>query len=206
MKSIFIVSLICTFFTFNSVSANINYSSDDNYTTYNEIVTDLEKNTKTHTPSYFTDTQLHFGAGYSNSFINLSGSQYANNVHLQGFQVGFGMDFTPNFIMEVSYTNFTPQSRKQREYSMSEYGLRGIFRSHFSEIIAGRLGFGISARNLEVSGADFTTPTSQIFGGTELKFGPKASIIAEIAYKDSFTNNTPERNALDLTVRIDGHF
>lgn len=186
--------------------ASAAFEEDETYSDYSEIVNELQTKDTSREPDYFTDTNLHFGAGYSNSLTRLSGDGIASRVSLQGFQVGFGMDFTQNFLTEVSYTNYTPHKKDGNEYSLQEYALRGIFQSPISQIIIGRLGFGLASRNLEISGRDYRDPASQLFGGLEAKFGNKASVVTELAFKDSFTNDTPERTALDLSVRIDGHF
>ena len=68
------------------------------------------------------------------------------------------------------------------------------------------MGFGVSSRSIEIDGKGYDDPLSQLFAGVEAKLGTKASIITEVAYKDSFTNDTPEKSAVDLTIRVDGHF
>lgn len=185
------------------------------YDDYDSIIGDLSSHTTARNQEALFDLdtmKLHAGFGFNNTLIDLrSHANAPDKVTLQGFQLSLGVDlFSPNIITEVGLVNYNSESKGSYSYGLKEFDLKTYYRYHLNRIIAMRGGIGLGVRYFSVDGPEgdqeYTNPVSQILVGGEAKMGKLLSFVTELSYKNSMASNAPERSAVDLTFRVDGHF
>lgn len=193
------------------------YTDEDfnQYEDYDSIVGDLSSRTSTRSNDAVLDLdsmKLHAGFGFNNTLVNLRpNGNNPDKVTLQGFQLSLGVDlFSPNLITEVGLINYNSISKESYKYSLKEFDLKTYYRHHLNRIVAMRGGVGLGVRYMDISSkdgsSDHTIPISQILIGGEAKMGKILSFVTELSYKNAMTSGSPEKSAMDLAFRVDGHF
>jgi hypothetical protein len=191
------------------------YDQEENYEDYDSIVGDLSSRTSNNNNGDILNLdamKLHAGFGFTNTLIDLRSTPNGpSKITLQGFQLSMGLDlFSPNVITEVGLINYNSETKDSYTYDMKEFDIKTYYRYHLNRIIALRGGIGLGIRDMDVDSpagsASYTDPVSQILLGGEAKLGRSLSFLSELSYKNSLTGGTPERGAMDLIFRVDGHF
>jgi hypothetical protein len=206
--------LVCTLLLTQTTFAYVD-EDFDNYESYDSIVGDLSNRTSFKRNDKLIDLdsmKLHVGFGFNNTLINLRQTgDGPDKITLQGLQLSLGIDlFSPNFVTEVGLVNYNSNTKNEYKYGLREFDLKTYYRHHLNRIIALRGGIGLGIRYLDINSpsesTDHTIPVSQILAGGEAKLGKTLSFVTELSYKNAMTGGTPEKSAIDLTFRVDGHF
>ena len=219
-RGVFFMKILMTLlmaFGFMTTQNAIAFTEEDydHYESYDSIVGDLSNRTSYKSQEKVLDLdsmKLHVGFGFNNTLTNLKKNGNApDKITLQGFQLSLGVDlFSPNVITEVSLINYNSNTKNEYKYGMKEFDLKTYYRHHLNRIMALRGGVGLGVRYLDISApegsSDYTTPISQILAGAEAKLGKTLSFVTELSYKNAMTGSAPEKSAVDLTFRVDGHF
>ncbi len=201
------------------ISAGTAFAYDEDYNSYEDydsIVGDLSSRTTGRRSEDLIDLdsmKLHAGFGMTNTLIDLrSNGNNPGKVTLQGFQISLGIDlFSPNVVTEVGLINYNSVSKDSYKYSLKEFDLKTYYRHHLNRIVALRGGAGLGVRYFDIrdpenGSTEYTNPVAQLLVGGEAKLGKKLSFITELSYKNSMSSASPEKGALDLAFKVDGHF
>lgn len=216
MKIISIITVLSALLlSFSQVAFAFEEEDYNSYEDYDSIVGDLSNRTSGGSDEILNldSMKLHAGFGMNNSLINLKSENGSpDQVTLQGFQISLGIDlFSPNVVTEVALMNFNSEVKENHKYSLKEFDLKTYYRHHMNRIVAIRGGAGLGVRYFEINrpnsgSTDYTNPVAQILVGAEAKLGKKLSFVTELTYKNAMSSVSPEKSALDLGFRVDGHF
>ncbi len=209
-----IISL-CLLATFTSTSFAAT-DEDESSMGFDSIVKDLSSNTSSIAPlspgsDPFDYVMIHFGVGLVNSYISYeSNVGPVSGIH-QGFQATLGIDlFSKNWQAEGAVRTFGEAEINNTRASLHEFDLKIIytFTSHSS--LEPFMGAGVAARYLDVTEggkvSKFTTPSSIINIGTAYKLSDGIAIAGEVSYRKPFVDETAERSAVDLALRLNTNF
>jgi len=183
---------------------------------YDDLVNQLsQKRQSIATPDTdpFDSIKIHAGFGLIGSAnkVNVEGD---NATKWQsGFQISLGVDlFSPHWGAEGDVRNFGQARSGTETRSLREYDLKFFHRNHFSQTAGYRVGAGVGTRYLkiddEVNGVFIqdNTPTAVLFGGIDAYASKGLSFGIEAGWRNSMINATADRNAMDLTLRLDTYF
>lgn len=216
MKIISIITILSALLlSFSQTAFAFEEEDYSSYEDYDSIVGDLSSRTSARNDDLLNldAMKLHAGFGMNNTLIDLkSESGSPDRVTLQGFQISLGIDlFSPNIVTEVALMNFNSEVKDDYKYSLKEFDIKTYYRHHLNRIVAVRGGAGLGIRYFEINNpnagsTDYTNPVAQLLFGAEAKLGKKLSFVTELSYKNAMSSTSPERSALDLGFRVDGHF
>lgn len=163
----------------------------------------------------FDNIQLHAGFGLITSANNVNTGGSRDVLKYQnGFQLSLGIDlFSPNWTAETALRNFGQARSGTETRSLREFDLKLMHRDSLGSDKAGfRLGAGIGNRYLKIDDPDNginindNTPTALFFGGIDAFASKNLSLGIEAGVRTSMINQTADRSAVDLTVRMDTYF
>lgn len=160
------------------------------------------------------DIKLHAGFGLITSANNVNTGQGRDTLKYQnGFQLSLGIDlFSPYWSSELAIRNFGQAKSGTETRSLREFDLKFMNRNHLSEGAGYRLGAGIGNRYLKIDddyngvAIDDSTPTALFFGGIDAYVNKNISFGIEGGLRTSMVNQTADKSAFDLTVRLDTYF
>jgi len=162
----------------------------------------------------FDDIQLHAGFGLitSANSVNTGGARDVLKYQ-NGFQLSLGIDlFSPNWTAETAIRNFGQARSGTETRSLREFDLKFMHRDSIKDKLGFRLGTGIGNRYLIIDDAENNiaindnTPTALFFGGLDVFASKKLSIGIEAGLRTSMINQTADKSAADITVRMDTYF
>lgn len=162
----------------------------------------------------FDDIQLHAGLGLitSANSVNTGGEKDVLKYQ-NGFQLSLGIDlFSPHWTAETALRNFGQAKSGTETRSLREFDLKFMHRDTLSGKAGFRLGAGIGNRYLKIDdptnniGINDNTPTALFFGGIDAFASKKLSLGLEAGLRTSMINQTADKSAVDLTVRLDTYF
>lgn len=139
---------------------------------------------------------------------------FADGSHVflgqKGIQAAFGIDlFSPNWLAEGTARTFAESEDPPIHVSLQEFELKVITHDRLSHELGYRMGAGLSARYMNVRhGADsttYTTPTGLATAGLDLFLSEKASVGVEVTGRSAMITDTPDKNSIDATLRVDFH-
>lgn len=161
----------------------------------------------------FDSIQLHAGVGVANLMEMIS---FDDGTHAfmgqRGLQVSAGIDlFSPNWMTEGTFRNFGETEDSAIRISMQEWELKVIYKDRLARALGFRAGGGLSARYLTVRAPkaaqiDFTTPSTVANLGLDYFLSDVLSIGADISGRTAMVTDTPDKNSVDITLRVDTHF
>jgi hypothetical protein len=161
----------------------------------------------------FASLQIHAGFGLTAAAnrVNINGT---NSFKYQsGFQLSAGIDlFTPHWVAEGALRNFGQIQSGTEVRTLREYDLKVLYRDLLDAKLGYRAGLGLGTRYMRISdeawGTNFSsdTPTSLLFGGLDFYANKNLSFGLEGALRSAMVNSTIDRNAGDLTLRMDCYF
>lgn len=156
--------------------------------------------------------KIHAGLGLLTSANNVNTGRGSDTIKYQnGFQLSLGIDlFSPQWAAETTLRNFGQAKSGSETRSLREFDLKLMHRDMMSSSSGYRFGAGIGTRYLKVDDIDVniddSTPTALIFGGLDIYAAKNFSVGAEAGFRTSMVNQTADRGALDLTIRLDTYF
>ncbi len=156
--------------------------------------------------------KIHAGVGLLTSANNVNTGRGSDTMKYQnGFQLSLGIDlFSPEWASEMALRNFGQARSGSETRSLREFDLKLMRRDHISSSTGFRAGAGIGTRFLKINDVDVniddSTPTAMIFGGLDIYAAKNFSVGAEAGFRTSMVNQTADKGALDLTIRLDTYF
>jgi hypothetical protein len=223
-----LISIYAIGFSFSAFAAS-GFSSgsqgdDAEVLGYDSIINDLNREAArpvisvsrarpTPTESSLDSLTLHFGVGIANLMEMISFDD-GSHVFLgqRGIQVAGGIDlFSPNWQTEGTYRNFGESEDGSTKVTMQEWELKFIYKDHLQKMLGLRAGGGLSARYMSVHSPrlpreEFTTPSMVATVGLDAFVSDAFSIGADLTGRSAMITETPDRNSIDVTLRMDTHF
>ncbi len=161
----------------------------------------------------FSEVKIHFGVAFVNSVFSLKtpdgGSLQASQ---SGFQANLGIDLlSENWIAEGVIRSYNQTEYKEGTLSANEFDLRVLYVNPFSATWKMHFGTGIGARTLKIdwensANKTYQSPTSIFLIGINTYITNSVSLGAEIAARTPMTDETPDDTAMEMSLRLDGHF
>lgn len=181
---------------------------------YDDLVNQLNaKKSSVRKNSYdpLDNNMIHAGFGLvttANS-MNINGTD--STKYQNGFQISVGIDlFSPQWAAEAALRNFGQANSGTETRSLREFDLKLMRRDALTAGAGYRLGAGIGSRYMKLSDENISiednTPTGVLFGGVDMFATKSLSIGMEAGLRTAMVNNTADRNAFDLMVRLDTYF
>ncbi|OQW46862.1 MAG: hypothetical protein A4S09_02845 [Proteobacteria bacterium SG_bin7] len=188
---------------------------DESSIGFDSIVKDLTSSTSSIAQLPGSDpfdyVMIHFGVGLVNSYISYhSNVGPVSGLH-QGFQATLGIDlFSKNWQAEGAVRTFSETEINNTRASLHEFDLKIIYTFTSYSSLEPYMGLGVAARYLDVTESGkvskFTTPSSILNLGTAYKLSDGIAIAGEVSYRKPFIDETAERSAVDLALRLNTHF
>ncbi len=154
---------------------------------------------------------IHFGVGLVSSYLSYEAAVGPVSGVQQGFQATLGIDlFSKNWQAEGAVRSFAETEINKTRASLHEFDLKIVysFTSHSS--LAPFMGLGVAARYLDVIENDknskYTTPASILFLGSSFNLSENVAIGGEVSYRRPLIDETAERSAVDLALRLNTNF
>jgi hypothetical protein len=157
--------------------------------------------------------KIHAGFGLitSANSVNVQGKD--SFKYQNGFQISLGIDlFSANWAAETALRNFGQAFSGTETRSLREFDLKLMRRDLISSTMGYRMGAGIGTRYLKIDDSaqnlsiNDSTPASLFFAGLDAYLSKNMSLGIEAGLRSSMVNQTADKNAADLTVRLDSYF
>lgn len=128
----------------------------------------------------------------------------------KGIQASFGIDlFSSNWLAEGTARTFNEAEDNAKRPALQEFELKVIYRDRLSRQVGIRVGGGLSARYLSVKRPDdtyiYTTPTSVATMGLDIFMNDTVSFGFDLSGRSAMVADTPDKNSIDTTLRLDFH-
>jgi hypothetical protein len=209
------------------------YDEDSaDYTSYDSIVDDLQKQTAKQPAATtsrtsarkgwfsaspaasgdpFENVWIHAGVGFAQTTQNLTlpnGVQSYMAGH--GVQAALGIDILgPNLSAEGTVRTFGESEDSSSKISLKEFDLKILFKARHSSF-GFRAGGGLSARYMTVRSGldtyDVTTPASVLTLGGDIYLTPAVSLGLDLSTRNAMISDTFDKSSYDGTIRVDTHF
>lgn len=158
--------------------------------------------------------KLHAGVGLISSANSVNTGRGQDAIKFQnGFQLSLGIDlFSPKWAAETALRNFGQARSGTESRSLREFDLKVMHRDLFSSTAGYRLGAGIGNRYLKIDdeangiAVNDNTPTALFFGGVDAYVSKNMSLGMEGGLRTSMINQTADKSAVDVTIRLDTYF
>ncbi len=213
-KKILILALLVLGFSSKSFAAVDD--DDDSAMSFDSIVKDLSSSRSSLAPSDsgtdpFDLVLIHFGIGFVSSYISYEANQGPVSGMQQGFQAALGIDlFSRNWQAEGTVRSFSETQVKDTRASLHEFDLKIQYTFISYSSLEPYLGLGVAARYLDVNEAGkiskYTTPASIMTLGSSLKISDSISLAGEMSYRRPLIDETAERSAVDMALRLNTNF
>lgn len=184
---------------------------------YEDLVNQLNrkkqsiKQSSAHDP--FDALKIHAGLGLITSANQVSTTSGGGTRYQNGFQLSVGIDlFSPEWAAEAALRNFGQANSGSETRSLREFDLKMMNRGPLSSGIGYRLGAGLGTRYLKIEdgaqniSVNDSTATGIIFGGFEAFASKSMSLGIETGFRTALMNNTADKGALDMMIRLDTYF
>ena len=207
----------------SAVNASEDSTDDSDNLGYDVIVRDLSREVDKPAPGAlrakikakpdpFETVMFHGGVGVAMLAETVSVGNRDLFLNQKGLQLAFGIDlFSPNWLAEGTYRNFTGAETSSVETALQEFEMKFFYKDKINSQFGYRAGGGLSARylNVHVPGGDsttYTTPSAVATGGVDCFITDKFSIGFDLSLRSAMITDTPDKNSIDGTVRMDAHF
>jgi hypothetical protein len=160
----------------------------------------------------FDSIKLHAGLGLLSSVNNVNTGRGGDTLKYQnGFQLSLGIDlFSPQWAAELALRNLGQAKSGTETRSLREFDMKFMHRDLISSNMGYRLGAGLGTRYLKISDTDTSiddsTPTALLFGGLDMYATKNFSVGVESGFRTSMVNQTADKGALDIMLRMDTYF
>ncbi len=210
------MTLVLGLFSLTATFVQAAASPEFEEVSYDDLVTQLNRkkvsiNENAHDP--LDEIKMHAGFGIITSANSVSVQGKDSFKYQNGFQISLGIDlFSPNWSAETALLNFGQANSGSESRSLREFDLKVLHRDLLSPTTGYRLGGGLGTRFLKMEDAsqnisvNDTTPVALFFGGLDAFINKNFSIGAEAGWRSAMVNQTTDKNAVDLTVRLDTSF
>ncbi|MFK8139276.1 MAG: hypothetical protein AB8E15_13030 [Bdellovibrionales bacterium] len=197
--------------------ASAQYEEED-LVDYESIVRQLSQSNRTRTPraafNYLDDIRFHLGVGIVNSMSTIGTDSGELKAGVNGVQTNFGIDlFSYEWRAEGGITNFEnyKDTDTGTSYKMQEFDLKLVYSSQLSKIWGYKIGGGLAGRYMRVtkddlSSQEFTTPSTNLHTGIVTRFSKSVALSTDLVYRRALISETPDKSAIDFTIRVDGTF
>ena len=179
-----------------STSMALGFDDDSELLSYNEIVNDLEMQTKTTVKGKVktepTDSRAFFGIAYGFSQVDST----AGSLFMQGSQFTFGMDLAPHVSTEAIYRSFPAQQRSE----LQELEGRLLYKPRMSDQWKARLGAGLVSRNLSMPLGSSNQMLIRWSLGIERKLTDWLRVFPEVSLRNNLATNEMDRPGMDAGV------
>jgi hypothetical protein len=189
---------------------------DDANMGFESIVKDLSSTRSSLAPSPegsdpFDYVLIHFGVGFVSSYLSYEANQGPVSGMQQGFQATLGIDlFSKNWQAEGAVRTFSEAEIKDTRASLHEFDLKIKYTFNSYSALAAFMGAGVAARYLDVTEngkvSKYTTPASILNLGSSYHFTDTVSFAGEVSYRRPLIDETSERSAVDVAIRLDTNF
>lgn len=161
--------------------------------------------------SQFNDIQIHAGFAWIGTSTQVKYNDRSDSFFQNGIQMNLGIDlFSPRWISEATLRNFGTQDTHGKKISLREMDLKILYRNQLSNNLDYRLGGGLSTRDLKFRAGSYTakenTPFSLLSVGIESHLNQYLSLGMETTIRTSMVTDSVDKNALDLSVRLEASF
>ncbi len=195
---------------------------------YDELMQELSQMETRYTPveNPFDDVKIHLGFGLPSSNFSVikpdGGTEYGDP---KGFQFSLGIDLLdPKWQAEGVVRSYSALQHNESAISLQEFDLKVAYNHHLYHIFYLRGGVGLAARYLDLKTTEYrldeksgkktlvpkeysyTTPTSIVFVGADSYVSENISLGGEFSFRSAMVDETIDRQSLDFTFRVDGHF
>lgn len=198
------------------VATNVWADEDDSYTNYDSIVSELKASadepTEPEQPDLnWDEVSLHGGMGFVTEMYSVAAGSGASEGLMKGFEAHAGANlFTRKVRAEIAFRNFVPDNSSINvNVSLRELQARVIFLAPMTENLFLRMGFGLSARYMDLDLGDFhgseMTPSGNMIVGFEYKVARAVSLGSDMTYHSSFTN-TFDKSRWNSAIRLNATF
>ncbi|MCB0394298.1 MAG: hypothetical protein KDD25_07050 [Bdellovibrionales bacterium] len=193
------------------------YEDDYEGASYEDILKELSGTGRTRSTAQgedpFTNVQFHVGAAIVNSNFSIHrGNDQSIQASLRGFQATLGIDlFDPDWIAEGVIRSYNSDEYEDGKVSANEFDIRVKYLQSLTSFWKLSYGVGLGAKYIDVEwagGADrnYQSPSSVFAFGANAYLSRKFSIGGEFAARSPLTGDTPDSTALEISLRLDGHF
>jgi hypothetical protein len=189
------------------------FAAEDEEVGYDTLVQQLTKSSAAlDTSDPLSEVQIHLGAAFANSMFVVEPKSNTTLYSTQSaVQATLGIDlFSTHWVAEGAFANFIEKQYDIYQIHLKEFDLKVIYKNRLDGALGYRLGAGLATRYLTLttdsSEETYTTPFSILSGGLETYLTHTFSLGIEVATRNTLTSETPDRSALDVAFRFDGHF
>lgn len=185
--------------------------------TYEDLVQRIsqKKNqiSRSQTEPQLESLMIHAGFGLTTAVnsININGKDTLKSQN--GFQLSLGIDlFSENFMAEGAIRNFGQSYSGFETRSLREFDLKLLYHDKYANHTGFHLGSGLGTRFLKISDSasnvniSDTTPALIAVGGIDAYVARNTSVGFEMGWRSALVTSTIDKNAMDLTVRLDSSF
>lgn len=131
----------------------------------------------------------------------------------KGIQVSLGIDlFSHNWKAEGTLRNYDDQRIDSCNVSLKEFDLKLIYQDSLTNSLHLFGGGGIAARYLDIQDElyglkyEYSTPSSIFFLGGSTRITRMMNLGVEFSRRAAMISDTADREAFDMTIRLDAHF
>lgn len=197
-------------------------AEDESFVNYDSIVAELRADADRPVPVSdgdlgWDEVAIHGGLGLATSIVQIdTASGVSGSGLLKGLELYFGMNlFTRKAKAEAAFRNFV---REELDADLSaelkEFDLRVVFLPALRNRTLLRMGFGFSARYMDIDTRTpsgwrswhESTPASILLLGIEHKLSKNVSLNPDISYRSAMTANTFDKSAFDASFRLNATF
>lgn len=158
----------------------------------------------------FDQVKIHFGIGLVTSYLSYESNIGPVRGTHQGVQASLGIDlFSPNWMAEGVVRSFSETEIDNTRASLHEFDIKILYSFNSHTSLVPFMGMGMAARYLDVTDKTlnkYTTPASIFCLGSAFNINGNLSLAGEVSYRRPFSDETIERSAADITVRLNTHF
>lgn len=199
---------------------------------FDKIVSELSKSRTKSEPLVtrrkgdpLSQVKIHSGVGFTHSkvqAVSLAGNEIEGLQ--RGIQATLGIDlFSQYWSAEGAIRSFGETSIEETDVTLREFDLKLVYRDRLGPALKYSLGFGLAARNMTMrenvkstntkfttasqdQSKKFSTPASIIVTGISAELSRTLSLGTEVSYRSAMIDESNDRSAVDMAVRIDAHF
>ncbi len=155
---------------------------------------------------------IHAGFAMVSSLLQIKPQDQNFYRFHNGMQLSVGIDLlSPRWTAEGAFRNFGIQNKGTETLSVREFDLK-LFNRGQGAFWGHRLGGGLGTRYVKYEDSALniirndTTPVSIFFAGVDAHISKEVSLGCELGTRISLLNDTVDRQAMDLTLRLDAYF
>lgn len=215
--------------------ASVNENEEMGYESMVNELSFAESRRKSTGSDPFDLVKIHMGFGLVTSAFTFKTPNGSSEFSApRGFQASMGIDlFSPQWLAEGIVRSYSSSSGDKSTISLQEFDLRIAYVHLLQSNLFLRGGLGIAARYMDLRIQEsivsdenqespitvnppkrqyqsieynYTTPSSVAFVGVDSYLNDLLSVSGELSLRSAMIEETIDKQAVDLTVRLDFHF